>query len=181
MGQFILPLSEHPKLLELAKQLKVHVPQLPLQSVAPQELALAQTQLRKPSTILPPPSPEPPLIPEDHVIQPKLLALLLKMPVPQLPLQPVAQQELALAQTQLRTPSTEPPLIPEDHVIQPKLSALSLKLPVIHPSLSDAPTELPSADLLLRPKLTLMPLPSPEIKLTPEDHAIPAKQPHTDY
>merc|ERR1712166_587923 len=132
MGQFILPLSEHPKLLELAKQLKVHVPQLPLQPVAPQELALAQTQLRKPSTILPPPSPEPPLIPEDHVIQPKLLAL-------------------------------------------------SLKLPVIHPSLSDAPTELPSADLLLRPKLTLMPLPSPEIKLTPEDHAIPAKQPHTDY
>merc|ERR1712166_1668034 len=150
--------------------------------------ALAQTQLRKPSTILPPPSPEPRLIPEDHVIQPKLLALSLKVHVPQLPLQSVAQQELALAQTQLRKPSTiqpppspEPPLIPEDHVIQPKLLALSLKLPVIHPSLSDAPTELPSADLLLRPKLTLMPLPSPEIKLPPEDHAIPAKQPHTDY
>merc|ERR1712195_181220 len=86
-----------PKLLALS--LKQTVPQLPLQSVAPQELALAQTQLRKPSTILPPPSPEPPLIPEDHVIQPKLLALSLKMPVPQLPLQSVAPQELALAQT----------------------------------------------------------------------------------
>merc|ERR1712166_1644782 len=130
-NQFILPLLEHPKLLELAKQQWMPVPQLPSQSVAPQELALAQIKLRKTSTLLPPPSPEPPLTPEDHVIQPKLL-------VP------------------------------------------SLKLLVIHPSLLDAPTELQSADLLLRPKLTTMPLPSPEPPLTPEDHAIPAKQPHTD-
>merc|ERR1712166_1715110 len=133
-NQFILPLLEHPKLLELAKQQWMPVPQLPSQSVAPQELALAQIKLRKTSTLLPPPSPEPPLTPEDHVIQPKLLvpSLKHKMPVPLLPSQ------------------------------------------------SDAPTELQSADLLLRPKLTTMPLPSPEPPLTPEDHAIPAKQPHTD-
>merc|ERR1712166_451596 len=120
-NQFILPLLEHPKLLELAKQQWMPVPQLPLQSVAPQELALAQIKLRKTSTLLPPPSPEPPLTPEDHVIQPKLLALSLKMHVPQLPLQSVAPQELALAQIKLRKtstlpppPSPEPPLTQED-------------------------------------------------------------------
>merc|ERR1712166_106550 len=128
-----VPVRAAASLLALVSARDPHfaVPLLLSQSDAPQELALAQIKLRKTSTLLPPPSPEPPLTPEDHVIQPKLL-------VP------------------------------------------SLKLPVIHPSLSDAPTELQSADLLLRPKLTTMPLPSPEPPLTPEDHAIPAKQPHTD-
>merc|ERR1712166_956738 len=123
-----------PKLL--VPSLKVPVPQLPSQSDAPQELALAQIKLRKTSTLLPPPSPEPPPTPEDHVIQPKLLALSLKMPVPQLPSQSVAPQELALAQIKLRKtstllppPSPEPPLTQEDHVIQPKLLVPSLKVP----------------------------------------------------
>merc|ERR1712166_634527 len=136
-NQFILPLLEHPKLLELAKQQWMPVPQLPSQSVAPQELALAQIKLRKTPTLLPPPSPEPPLTPEDHVIQPKLLVPSLKMPVPLLPSQSVAPQELALAQIKLRKtstllppPSPEPPLTPEDHVIQPKLLVPSLKVPV---------------------------------------------------
>merc|ERR1712195_192441 len=136
------------------------VPQLTLQSVAPQELALAQIKLRKTSTLLPPPSPEPPLTPEDHVIQPKLLALSLKhkMPVPQLPLQSDAPQELALAQIKMRKtstllppPSPEPPLTPEDHVIQPKLLVPSLKVPVpLLPSQSDAPQELALAEIKLR-------------------------------
>merc|ERR1712195_281752 len=159
-----------PKLL--VPSLKMPVPLLPSQSVAPQELALAQIKLRKTSTLLPPPSPEPPLTPEDHVIQPKLLvpSLKHKMPVPQLPSQSDAPQELALAQIKLRKPSTllpppspEPPLTTEDHLIQPKLLVPSLKVPVpLLPSQSDAPQELALAQIKLRKTSTLLPPPSPE-------------------